>query len=186
MFTDQGCTGYPAGQISGLFWYPVSGRISGETVEQMMRTLKEKTFFQHHFNKYKIRVKQRPEISKKNLKKKSLFTIQPDIRYPAKPDVRYPAKLLAGYPAKLESSTTLLLTYIIYIYPINNKTDHIWEKYIFYRKKSKTKVDIFPNLGRIWSRIRPPWPITSMASKPEYLVGYTLKHRKLYPCLPFS
>ena len=42
----------------------------------------------------------------------------------------------------------------INIYPINNKTDHISEKYIFYRKKSKTKVDIFPILGRIWSRIR--------------------------------
>ena len=42
----------------------------------------------------------------------------------------------------------------INIYPINNKTDHILEKYIFYRKKSKTKVDIFPILGRIWSRIR--------------------------------
>ena len=42
----------------------------------------------------------------------------------------------------------------INIYPINNKTDHIPEKYIFYRKKSKTKVDIFPILGRIWGRIR--------------------------------
>ena len=31
----------------------------------------------------------------------------------------------------------------INIYPINNKTYHISEKYIFYRKKSKTKVDIF-------------------------------------------
>ena len=40
------------------------------------------------------------------------------------------------------------------ICPINNKTDHISEKYIFYTKKSKTKVDIFPILGRIWSRIR--------------------------------
>ena len=40
------------------------------------------------------------------------------------------------------------------IYPINNKTGHISEKYIFYRKKSKTKYDIFPILGRIWSRIR--------------------------------
>ena len=39
----------------------------------------------------------------------------------------------------------------INIYPINNKTDHISEKYIFYRKK---KVDIFPILGGIWSRIR--------------------------------
>ena len=38
----------------------------------------------------------------------------------------------------------------INIYSINNKTDHISEKYIFYRKK----VDIFPILGRIWSRIR--------------------------------
>ena len=38
----------------------------------------------------------------------------------------------------------------INIYPINNKTDHISEKFIFYRKKkSKTKVDIFPILGRI-------------------------------------
>ena len=36
----------------------------------------------------------------------------------------------------------------INIYPINNKTDHILEKYIFYRKKSQTKVDIFPILGR--------------------------------------
>ena len=42
----------------------------------------------------------------------------------------------------------------INICPINNKTDHISEKYIFYTKKSKTKVDIFPILGRIWSRIR--------------------------------
>ena len=40
------------------------------------------------------------------------------------------------------------------IYPKNNKTDHISEKYIFYIKKSKTKVDIFPILGRIWIRIR--------------------------------
>ena len=36
-------------------------------------------------------------------------------------------------------------------YPINNKTNHISEKYIFKEKKSKTKVDIF---GRIRSRIR--------------------------------
>ena len=42
----------------------------------------------------------------------------------------------------------------IYIYPIINKENHISEKYIFYRKKSKTKVDIFPILGRIWSKIR--------------------------------
>ena len=42
----------------------------------------------------------------------------------------------------------------INIYPINIKTGHISEKYIFYRNKSKTKVDIFPILGRIWSRIR--------------------------------
>ena len=42
----------------------------------------------------------------------------------------------------------------INICPINNKTDHISQKYIFYRKKSKTKIDIFPILGRIWSRIR--------------------------------
>ena len=41
----------------------------------------------------------------------------------------------------------------INIYPIKNKTDHISEKCIFYRKKSKTKVDIFRNLGQIWSRI---------------------------------
>ena len=42
----------------------------------------------------------------------------------------------------------------INIYPmLNNKTDHISEKYISYRKKSKTKFDIFPILGRIWSRI---------------------------------
>ena len=33
------------------------------------------------------------------------------------------------------------------IYSINNKTDHFSEKYIFYR-------NIFPILGRIWSRIR--------------------------------
>ena len=33
----------------------------------------------------------------------------------------------------------------INIYPINNKTYHISEKYIFYRKKSKTKIDIFPS-----------------------------------------
>ena len=42
----------------------------------------------------------------------------------------------------------------INIYSIVNKTDHISEKYIFIEKKSKTKVDIFPILGRIWSRIR--------------------------------
>ena len=42
----------------------------------------------------------------------------------------------------------------LHIYPIINKTDHISEKYIFLYKKSKTKVDIFPILGRIWSRIR--------------------------------
>ena len=41
----------------------------------------------------------------------------------------------------------------INVHPINDKTDHISEKYIFYRKKSRTKVDIFPILGRIWSRI---------------------------------
>ena len=40
------------------------------------------------------------------------------------------------------------------IYPTYNKTDHISEKYIFYIKKSKTKVDIFPILGRIWIRVR--------------------------------
>ena len=28
----------------------------------------------------------------------------------------------------------------INIYPINNKTDHISEKYIFYRKKAKQKL----------------------------------------------
>ena len=38
----------------------------------------------------------------------------------------------------------------INIYSINNKKDHISEKYIFYRKK----VDIFPILGRIRNRIR--------------------------------
>ena len=37
----------------------------------------------------------------------------------------------------------------INIYTINNKTDHISEKYIFIEKKTKTKVDIFPILGRI-------------------------------------
>ena len=42
----------------------------------------------------------------------------------------------------------------INIYSISNKTDHISEKYIFIEKKSKTKVDIFPILGRILSRIR--------------------------------
>ena len=42
----------------------------------------------------------------------------------------------------------------INIYSINNKTDHISEKYIFIEKKSKTKVDIFLILGRIWSRIQ--------------------------------
>ena len=41
----------------------------------------------------------------------------------------------------------------INIYLINNKTDHILEKYIFLQKKSKTKVNIFPILGRIWIRI---------------------------------
>ena len=40
----------------------------------------------------------------------------------------------------------------IYIYPLNNKINHISENHIFYRKKRKTKVDVFP--GRIWSRIR--------------------------------
>ena len=40
------------------------------------------------------------------------------------------------------------------IYPTNNKTDHISERYFFYIKNSKTKVDIFPILGRIWIRIR--------------------------------
>ena len=29
----QGCTGYPAGRISGLFCYPVSGRISGDATK---------------------------------------------------------------------------------------------------------------------------------------------------------
>ena len=48
------------------------------------------------------------KIYKKKNEKKSLFTIQPDIRYPAKPDIRYPAKLLAGYAAKSVSGTTLL------------------------------------------------------------------------------
>ena len=38
----------------------------------------------------------------------------------------------------------------INIYLINNKIDHILEKSIFYIKKSKTKVDIFP----IWIWIR--------------------------------
>ena len=31
-------------RMSGLFWYPVSGRISGYTVEQIMRTSNEQTF----------------------------------------------------------------------------------------------------------------------------------------------
>ena len=35
------------------------------------------------------------------------------------------------------------------IFPINNKTDHICLE-----KTSKTKVDIFPIIGLIWSRIR--------------------------------
>ena len=39
----------------------------------------------------------------------------------------------------------------INIYPIHNKTDHISEKIIFYRKKIKTKDDIF---FFIWSMIR--------------------------------
>ena len=38
------------------------------------------------------------------------------------------------------------------IYPINNITDHISEKYIFI-EKSKTEVDIFLILGWIWNRI---------------------------------
>ena len=42
----------------------------------------------------------------------------------------------------------------INIYPINNKTDHISEKNIKKKKKSKTEVDIFSILGRIWSWIR--------------------------------
>ena len=43
----------------------------------------------------------------------------------------------------------------INIYPINNITDHISKKYIFfYRKKSITKVGILSILGRIQSRIR--------------------------------
>ena len=33
----------------------------------------------------------------------------------------------------------------INIYPINNKTDHMSEKYIFYSKKSKTKGWYFPD-----------------------------------------
>ena len=41
-------------------------------------------------------------------------------------------------------------------YSINNKTDHISEKYIFIDKKRKTKVYIFPILGRIriWIHIK--------------------------------
>ena len=35
----------------------------------------------------------------------------------------------------------------ININPINNKTDHISEEYIFYRKKSKTNVSIFTDQG---------------------------------------
>ena len=43
----------------------------------------------------------------------------------------------------------------INIYPISNKTDHISEEYIFFiEKKSKTKVEIFLILSRIWSRVR--------------------------------
>ena len=41
------------------------------------------------------------KIFKKKFKKNSLFTI--------KPDIRYPAKLLVGYPAKSVSGTTLVL-----------------------------------------------------------------------------
>ena len=39
-----------------------------------------------------------------------IFTIQPDIRYPAKPNIRYPdiRYPAAGYPAKSVSSTTLI------------------------------------------------------------------------------
>ena len=55
----------------------------------------------------------------------------------------------------------------INIYPINNKTYHISEKYIFLQKKSKTKVDdIFPILGRIWSRIRIRY-FTKRSSDPD-------------------
>ena len=44
----------------------------------------------------------------------------------------------------------MLVRYHYAILPLNNKTDHIYEKYIFYKKK----VDIFTILSRIWSRIR--------------------------------
>ena len=42
----------------------------------------------------------------------------------------------------------------INIYPKNNKTDHISEKYIFVIEKKAKNVDIFSILGRIWSRIQ--------------------------------
>ena len=61
-------------------------------------------------------------------------------------------------------SKLLNLCLLTNIYPINNKTDHISEKYIFLRKKSNTKVDIFSDLEqdplfhetdtRIWIRIK--------------------------------
>ena len=115
----QGCTGYPAffisGRISGFicrisgficrisgFICRISGficRISGLTVEQIMRTSNELISFQNLFTKYKIRVKQRSELLVGFVENKkflyfflnSIFTIQLDIRYPAKPDIRYPA-----------------------------------------------------------------------------------------------
>ena len=43
----------------------------------------------------------------------------------------------------------------INIYPINKKKQIMFRRNIFfYRKKSKTKVDIFTILGRFWNRIR--------------------------------
>ena len=77
----------------------------------------------------------------------------------ADPGSKKSAKIMENFPINKPTpiniidfffKTIKLMLTDIYIYPINNKT----YKYIFFRKKSKIKVDIFPTLGRIWSMIR--------------------------------
>ena len=57
------------------------------------------------------------------------------------------------YHTFLQKILNLCLT-DIYFYPIKNKTDHFWKKYIFLIEKKILKVGIFSILGRIRSRIR--------------------------------
>ena len=119
----------------------------------MMQTSNKQTFFQNLFTKYKIRVKQRPEILVgfvENLifflflRKNSIFTIQPDIRYPAKLLAGYPA---AGYSAKSVSGTTLLL---IQPQPLKGQQGYIKKNFPFL---FFFFLNIHPCLAKIYAKL---------------------------------